>query len=31
MEFSLSDEQRELKEAAVEFARGRLNKDLAER
>jgi L-prolyl-PCP dehydrogenase len=30
MEFSLSDEQRELKEAAVAFARANLNQDLAE-
>ena len=31
MEFSLSAEQRELKEAAVAFARAKLNKDLANR
>jgi L-prolyl-PCP dehydrogenase len=31
MEFSLSDEQRELKEAATAFARGKLNQDLAKR
>jgi alkylation response protein AidB-like acyl-CoA dehydrogenase len=31
MDFSLSDEQRELKEAAVAFARGRLGQDLAKR
>jgi alkylation response protein AidB-like acyl-CoA dehydrogenase len=31
MEFSLSAEQRELKEAAVAFARGRLNQGLAKR
>src|SRR5579863_8741913 len=31
MEFSLSDEQRELKEAAAAFARAKLNQDLAER
>ena len=30
MEFSLSAEQRELKEAAAEFARAKLNQDLAE-
>ena len=31
MDFSLSDEQRELKEAAAAFARGKLNLDLAKR
>jgi alkylation response protein AidB-like acyl-CoA dehydrogenase len=31
MEFSLSAEQRELKEAAVAFARAKLGRDLAER
>ena len=31
MEFSLSAEQRELKEAAAEFARAKLNEDLAKR
>jgi alkylation response protein AidB-like acyl-CoA dehydrogenase len=31
MEFSLSDEQRELKEAAAAFARAKLNQDLAKR
>jgi len=31
MEFSLSDEQRELKEAAASFARTKLNQDLAKR
>jgi hypothetical protein len=31
VDFSLSAEQRNLKEAAAEFARGELNKDLAER
>ena len=31
MDFSLSDEQRELKEAAVAFARGKLDQDLAKR
>ena len=31
MEFSLSTEQRELKEATVAFARGKLNQDLAKR
>ena len=30
MEFSLSAEQRELKEAAVAFARAKLNQDLAD-
>jgi alkylation response protein AidB-like acyl-CoA dehydrogenase len=31
LDFSLSDEQRELKEAAVAFARGKLDQDLAKR